>query len=110
MSGALRNLLLHYLDDEDDYSLDIDELFDTITLPTRHEEMISKLRDVPVSTEKGSTECVVCLQAEKNVLLYPCKHLCCCASCALQLIQPRRDTKCPVCKTIVTNLDRVFPS
>lgn len=41
------------------------------------------------------TECVVCMEREREVLCLPCSHLCMCASCAGQ-VQARHGT-CPMC-------------
>jgi hypothetical protein len=40
-------------------------------------------------------ECVVCLTGPKQVLMFPCNHLCVCTECYPQLL------KCPVCRTDV---------
>ena len=39
--------------------------------------------------------CTVCLEKQRDCVLEPCMHVCCCISC-LQLIN---DNKCPVCRT-----------
>lgn len=50
-------------------------------------------------TQKSSIEnqliCTVCLDKQRDCVLEPCMHVCCCISC-LQLIT---DNKCPVCRT-----------
>ena len=40
--------------------------------------------------------CVVCLGAEREVILLPCGHVCVCATCADTLLQ--RGDLCPVCR------------
>merc|ERR1712070_644241 len=47
---------------------------------------------------KGQTEntndlkrCCVCLEADRQILFMPCKHVCCCQSCASSL------ETCPIC-------------
>ena len=46
-------------------------------------------------SESDKVTCVVCLSAERNVLLLPCKHLVLCAACASKV------SVCPVCRTAV---------
>lgn len=42
--------------------------------------------------------CVVCLQREKNTVLRPCGHACCCSECA------RREelARCPICRSEIS--------
>jgi len=46
--------------------------------------------------------CVVCFQAPREILLIPCRHVCCCKACAdrLQL--------CPMCRSPKTAFTKVF--
>ena len=46
-----------------------------------------------------ATECVVCLSAERDTVLLPCRHMCVCSGCAQQL--RRQTNKCPVCRAVV---------
>jgi len=41
---------------------------------------------------RGDDECVVCLEASKEVLLLPCRHMCVCSTCLTHI------DKCPVCR------------
>jgi hypothetical protein len=43
--------------------------------------------------EGDGSECSICLTAPKEVLLLPCRHLCVCQSCLVQI------DKCPVCRS-----------
>lgn len=46
--------------------------------------------------ENAQPECIVCLSEEKNTIVLPCRHLCLCKECAIQI---RRQTrKCPICR------------
>jgi hypothetical protein len=47
-------------------------------------------------------ECCVCQDAVYQVMLGPCRHLCCCATCAPAL------TECPICRTPVESRTTVF--
>ena len=50
----------------------------------------------------GPSKCVVCLENVSNILLFPCRHLCVCASCKMQL------KTCPVCRVPTLAVVRVF--
>jgi len=52
-----------------------------------------------------SIQCVVCLGAEREVILLSCGHVCVCADCADELI--RANHCCPVCRA---SIDRVLPA
>jgi E3 ubiquitin-protein ligase MGRN1 len=59
--------------------------------------------------EKGgvdtdASECVICLTDEKEVAVYPCRHMCMCMSCAEAL--PSQNNNCPICRRPVTLLLR----
>jgi len=50
-------------------------------------------------------QCVVCLGAERKVILLDCGHVCVCADCADELI--RAGHSCPVCRAVIV---RVMPA
>jgi len=52
-----------------------------------------------------SMQCVVCLGAEREVILLNCGHVCVCADCAEQLLQGGH--QCPVCRAVI---ERVMPA
>ena len=54
------------------------------------------------SAAEHRLECCVCQDAAHQVLLGPCRHLCCCATCAPAL------TECPICRTPVESRTTVF--
>jgi hypothetical protein len=56
----------------------------------------------PASTEPTTTECAVCLDGNANYAVVPCGHRCLCANCSKILSQ------CPVCRTRMTAVLRVF--
>jgi hypothetical protein len=61
-----------------------------------------------VTTTRSSNDCVVCMDRAQNAVLLPCRHLCCCLSCAEQI---RGTTKvCPMCRTSVTEVLQIFKS
>jgi len=47
-------------------------------------------------------ECVVCMTNEPDTACVPCRHLCLCRVCALQL--RHSTTKCPICRTPISCL------
>uniref|UniRef100_A0A7S4SDA9 RING-type domain-containing protein n=1 Tax=Alexandrium monilatum TaxID=311494 RepID=A0A7S4SDA9_9DINO len=49
-----------------------------------------------------SLACVVCLEAPRQILLLPCRHVCCCKACADRL------ERCPVCRAWKTAFTKVF--
>mmetsp|Transcript_5933 Transcript_5933/g.23391 ORF Transcript_5933/g.23391 Transcript_5933/m.23391 type:complete len:90 (+) Transcript_5933:3-272(+) len=54
----------------------------------------------------GDNRCVVCLDAEKNGVLYPCGHNCVCESCGRELVA--RKTSCPLCRSDIKDCIKVF--
>ena len=54
------------------------------------------------SAAEDRLECCVCQDAAHQVLLGPCRHLCCCATCAPALAE------CPICRTPVESRTTVF--
>ena len=46
------------------------------------------------------TECVVCCEVERSVVLLPCAHLVLCEGC-WQLLQDRSAVDCPICRAVV---------
>jgi len=44
--------------------------------------------------------CTVCLDVQKDCILHPCKHMCCCYNCYILL----NNNKCPVCRKVITNI------
>lgn len=43
-------------------------------------------------------KCAVCLSDQRDTLVFPCKHLCLCSRCALNL-KMQAVRKCPICRT-----------
>ena len=58
----------------------------------------------PPSPLDSASDCVVCLEISRQVVLLPCRHLCLCEVCS-------RDVQvCPVCRGHVTDKMSVFMS
>eukprot|EP00088_Acartia_fossae_P041910 TRINITY_DN4387_c0_g1_i6.p1 TRINITY_DN4387_c0_g1~~TRINITY_DN4387_c0_g1_i6.p1 ORF type:complete len:363 (-),score=51.54 TRINITY_DN4387_c0_g1_i6:436-1524(-) len=53
-------------------------------------------------------QCVVCLGAEREVIILPCGHVSVCGSCALELI--RMEQGCPVCRGPIQSIHQAFVS
>jgi len=53
-------------------------------------------------------QCVVCLGAEREVILLDCGHVCVCATCAQQLL--RANHACPVCRAPIRMVMPAFVS
>jgi hypothetical protein len=66
------------------------------------EEELATVPEEPQNN--GTTLCVVCLDAEKNTVLLPCRHLCLCSTCAQipELVQ------CPLCRSPVESRLEVY--
>jgi len=56
----------------------------------------------PMRGKASSLACVVCLEAPREILLLPCRHVCCCKACADQL------ERCPLCRAWKTAFTKVF--
>ncbi|KAK6165909.1 hypothetical protein SNE40_022723 [Patella caerulea] len=50
--------------------------------------------------------CLICLSETRVVLFRPCKHVCCCTTCAPRFME----SPCPVCRTHVQDWEIVFLS
>ena len=63
-----------------------------------HEGRLQTLMDIYGMT-KGSEEniCIICMCEKKNTMILPCRHLCLCSYCSMQL-QSQRSKICPVCR------------
>jgi hypothetical protein len=46
--------------------------------------------------------CTICLDAQRDCLILPCNHLCCCTACGADVL------KCPICRCDITNRIPVF--
>ena len=56
----------------------------------------------PASTEPANTECAICLDDDAEYAAVPCGHRCLCADCSKTV------SECPVCRTRMTAVLRVF--
>ena len=68
-------------------------------LSTGSEQLMRELNDL-----QEQRICKVCYDEEINTVFLPCGHLVCCSMCAPAL------SKCPVCRTSITDPIRVYLS
>ena len=53
--------------------------------------------------------CRICLSDNVNlVILYPCKHACCCRECVSEMTDGMCAARCPVCRTPVAYSETVY--
>ena len=51
---------------------------------------------------EDATVCKICYTEGMDCVLFPCRHQCCCFACSRQL------QECPLCRTNITSVERVF--
>ena len=51
------------------------------------------------------TECTICFDAPKTIVLFPCKHLCLCSNCSAT----KNVVKCPMCAAAIQYKLDIFP-
>lgn len=51
---------------------------------------------------QGNVMCVVCWENPRNVVVFPCKHLCLCENCSVNL------QKCPICNQPLSHTEKFF--
>mmetsp|Transcript_126845 Transcript_126845/g.224775 ORF Transcript_126845/g.224775 Transcript_126845/m.224775 type:complete len:699 (+) Transcript_126845:85-2181(+) len=56
----------------------------------------------PKMRKHKAYSCVVCCEAPREILLIPCRHVCCCKACADRL------EKCPMCRAQKEDFAKVF--
>ncbi|XP_075026609.1 E3 ubiquitin-protein ligase LRSAM1 isoform X2 [Calonectris borealis] len=58
----------------------------------------------PLQWNEKSSECVVCMEQETQMIFLPCGHVCCCQTCCERL------HTCPLCRKDITQCIRIFHS
>ncbi|KAK6169242.1 hypothetical protein SNE40_020327 [Patella caerulea] len=76
------------------------------TLATELSRLNSIVREINNQPNPGqeNVTCFFCLSNERNVLLRPCKHVCCCVACTPHFI----NSTCPICRTPVQDWELIF--
>ena len=62
---------------------------------------ISTIAELPIGTE-----CCICLDGPRTIVLLPCKHLCLCKKCYAK----SAILTCPICATVVVDMMDIVPS
>ena len=69
---------------------------------------------VPTGTDtvshNDSMVCIICMENDKCCMMNPCSHLCMCIACS-QLLESNvinKQFKCPICRTDVEYIKKVF--
>lgn len=60
------------------------------------------------ASSPSSRECAICMDAERDTLLCPCRHLLTCSSCSWSLIVNQET--CPICRAPIKEILHVFHS
>lgn len=55
----------------------------------------------------SGSECIVCYDGPKNMLMLPCAHIATCVSCTSYIMYSNK--MCPVCRTKVSQVMRIYP-
>lgn len=72
-------------------------------------ELRSELRRARTDqADRSGTRCVVCLDNPREALLQPCGHVCVCQDCIKRIVLA--DNKCPVCRILVSSVQKAFIS
>lgn len=78
-------------------------IFTSITLFIRYVVTKDKIVAEDAGEEvPANLECCVCINRKKNIILWPCKHVCVCDVCMKNNI-----TNCPICRERITHQFRI---
>lgn len=61
---------------------------------------------IKLEKEKASSQCVVCMDRRRDVMILSCRHLLMCKQCALTVAVSSGE--CPVCRTPIDNIISVY--
>lgn len=81
---------------------------DSVSEKSRRKSQLAMLEnEISSVNADDSKECVVCLEAERQSIFYPCGHKVCCVPCAKSIRSG--SGVCPVCRnSILDTIDKVF--
>jgi hypothetical protein len=71
--------------------------------PSRIEPPPSGTLSTAVASAEDENTCVVCLAAQRDSLLLPCKHMTMCAECTEAVLSSSSQPQCPVCGSSVVD-------
>ncbi|XP_038193444.1 E3 ubiquitin-protein ligase LRSAM1 isoform X2 [Arvicola amphibius] len=83
-----------------------DEVLGVLEPPAAPQEAPESVRPSapPAELDTPTSECVVCLEREAQMVFLPCGHVCCCQQCC----QPLRT--CPLCRQEISQRLRIYHS
>lgn len=67
----------------------------------------AKKEETHVSSSNDS-QCVICWERSRNIVLLPCRHLCLCKECSQYLKPDEGEIRCPLCRKVVDIIMPVF--
>ncbi|KAL8602064.1 hypothetical protein ACOMHN_007334 [Nucella lapillus] len=109
-----------FTSEESDHEIDIqlpssggDNVFPSrCSTPSRNapKDMNSDDYHRELERERDKRKCVVCQDANKSVLIMPCKHMCLCVGCANQIVRSTLVGRriCPLCRRRIEKVMDVF--
>ena len=59
------------------------------------------------AASQESPDCVICLTNKRTHAIFPCRHVCLCADCAVQLRE--QTNRCPICRRMVETVIPILP-
>ena len=66
----------------------------------------SPIAESPNNSITHGTECVICIDGPKTIVLLPCKHLCLCKGCSVG----KSIKTCPICFSVVEDMMDIVPT
>jgi membrane protein involved in colicin uptake len=81
---------------------------DTQVLKAKYAQADAEFRlkqQVKDAQQAEESTCIVCMDAPRQALMLPCKHMCCCNECA-DIMLERQEKHCPICRADLTDIMR----
>ncbi|XP_023653120.2 E3 ubiquitin-protein ligase LRSAM1 [Paramormyrops kingsleyae] len=77
---------------------------ETQVLPCLPGQAVAEVPSAPKLQDEapGSSECVVCMEIQSQVVFLPCGHVCCCQTCS-DVLQ-----SCPLCRSHISQRVRIY--
>ena len=90
-------------DEDNNEEIDKDLIEESFIDDKKDERIIDDKKDEKPSIDVGD-ECSFCLVEKKNVVFFPCKHMCVCNGCCDENVFD----VCPICKEKITEKHKIF--
>lgn len=84
-------------------------LVDTVMIPSTVVNTITIPAIINITTSNESLMCTICNNYKKNIIFRPCNHNIVCSYCAKKIYESTKKLYCPVCRAIVTNINKIKP-